>query len=146
MGTLSREDATVCQFNAVLITMALGVGIGIAAAVTIVLSDHLISAVAHPEVASPTLSGGLILGTFGAVMSAVAAVVGAAVALAIFDRALRRTRLVQAGTASIGAVGAGLALLAYLGPAVTGGPLLGLVALTTFALMFFRARTHTRPH
>jgi hypothetical protein len=146
MGALSTEDATDCQFDAVLITMVLGVGIAIAAAVTIVLSDHLISVVAYPEVAAPTLSGGLIFGTFGAVIFAVAAVVGAAVALAIFDRALRRARLVQASIASIGAVGAGLALLVYLGPAVTGGPVLGLVALTTFALMFFRVRTHTRPH
>ena len=84
-------------------------------------------------------------GTFGALLFSLAAVAGAWVALAIFDHRLRRSRVVQAGLAGLGAVGSALALLAYFGPAVTlGGGFLAFIGISAFALMWLRTTAHRR--
>jgi hypothetical protein len=72
-------------------------------------------------------------------------VAGAAIALGIYDHRLRRPRFLQAGIAGLGAVGSVLALLAYFGPAVTvGGGFVPFVAISAFALMWFRSTAHGR--
>ncbi|TFB59978.1 hypothetical protein E3O47_14210 [Cryobacterium sp. TMT2-17-1] len=155
MGRLNRQDAAVCNPEAVVFTMLLRVILGVASAAALATGAHLVAALAHPQVAAPSLMVELMLSTFGGLVFSLAAVVGASLALWIIDHRLQRPRVVQGVIAGIGAVLPGLGLFAFLGQTATVGfggaaSILAFVAVASFTLMYIRSNAHTssgpRPH
>lgn len=148
MGALSERETTNCNLGAVAFTMVLGVFLGVLSSVVLAVGSHVFHAIANPGVASPSLVFELILTSVGGLLFSLAAVVGAAVALAATDLRSQNSRFVQGGIAGIGAVLAGLGVIAFLGQTATFGlpgaaSLLAFVAVSAFGLMCARAKAYT---
>ena len=146
MGTLGGHETARCNPGAVVLTMTLGMCVGLATSTMLTIGSHVLGAVSHPDVAAPVLGLELYFSTLGGLVISLAAVAGATIALAI---AYRRwpSRLGQGVVAGIGASSAVLALLAFRGPAIIpdAGAVVGIlacVAASAFCLTCIRARAH----
>lgn len=150
MGARSERVTTICNPGAVVVTMVLGVFLGVISSVLLAVGSHVHQAIANPGVAAPSLAFELIVTAAGGVLFSLAAIVGATVALGFTDHRLRYSRYVQGSIAGIGAGLAGLGMFAFLGRTATLYPvgiagLLALVAVTAFGLMCARVNAHTSP-
>ena len=148
MGALSERETTTCNPGAVVLTMVLGIFIGVISSIVLAVGGHALNAMANPGVASPSIVSELILTTFIGLLFSLAATAGAAVALGIADHRLRYSRFVQGGIAGLGAVVSGLGIFALLGQTATLYPVgvagvLAFVAVSAFGLMCARANAHT---
>lgn len=148
MGTLTEREARTCNFGAVVLTMALGVFLGVISWIVLAVGGHAFRAMANPGVASPSIIFELILTTSVGLFFSLAATIGAAVALGLTDPRLRYSRFVQGGIAAFGAVISGLGIFVLLVQTATLQPVgvagvLAFVAVSAFGLMCARTNAHT---
>ncbi len=153
VSTLNRQNAAVCDPGSVILTMLLGVCLGVASAAVYAIGSHLAVALANPWAAAPPLMVELLFSTFTGLLFSLAALVGASLALGIFDHRLQTSRVAQGIIAGIGTVLPGLGLFAYFGQsaAIGFGGIVGVltfIAGASFTLMYVRSRAHvaTDPH